>query len=76
MGKHDKITPDSYAEARIEELQKRLDFAEENNRKLTGELAKYGKLLAKHDDEAMRVIRAKDERIAKLEATIVRLAVQ
>ena len=76
MGKHDKTTADSFTEARLQELESRLAFAEENNKKLQDEIAKYSKLLAKHDDEAMRIIKAKDSRIAKLEATIVRLAVQ
>ena len=76
MGKHDKTTADSYLEARLQELESRLAFAEENNKKLQDEIAKYSKLLAKHDDEAMRIIKAKDQRITKLEATIVRLAVQ
>ena len=74
MAKHEKKT-DSFTEARLEELENRLAFAEENNKKLQGEIAKYSKLLAKHDDEAMRIIKLKDARIAKLEATIVRLAV-
>ena len=73
MGKHDKT--DNYESARIEELEARLKFAEENNKKLQDEIAKYSKLLAKHDDEAMRILKVKDARIAKLEATIVRLAV-
>lgn len=73
MAKHDKT--DNYESARIEELEARLKFAEENNKKLQDEIAKYSKLLAKHDDEAMRMLKVKDARIAKLEATIVRLAV-
>ena len=74
MGKHDRS--DDYETARREELEGRLAFSEENNRKLQEEIRKYTKLLAKHDDEAMRIIKAKDAYIAQLEATIVRLAVK
>ena len=71
MGKHDKSG--NYEAARIEELEARLKFAEDTNSKLKEEIANYSRLLAKHDDEAMRIIKAKDSRIAKLEAKVVKL---
>lgn len=74
MGKHDKAY--GYEAARVEELERRLKFAEENNRKLMGEVAAYQKYLANSKMRIERVMAEKDAKIAKLEATIVRLAVK
>ena len=74
MGKHDK--PEGYEAARIEELEKRLAFAEETCRQLRETVARCNKWVKEVEDAAERAVAARDARIAKLEATIVRLAVK
>lgn len=74
MGKHDKAY--GYETACVEELERRLKFVEENNRKLMGEVAAYQKYLADSKMRIERVMAEKDAKITKLEATIVRLAVK
>lgn len=74
MGKHDKS--DDYETARIEELEARLKFAEEAADDLRKQVAKYNRWMSEIEAAAAEKIAEKDARIAKLEATIVRLAVQ
>lgn len=73
MGKHDKS--DDYETARIEELEARLKFAEEAADDLRKQVAKYNRWMSEIEAAAAEKIAEKDARIAKLEATIIRLAV-
>lgn len=73
MGKHDKSG--DYEAARIEELEARLKFAEEAADDLRKQVAKYNRWMSEIEAAAAEKIAEKDARIAKLEATIVRLAV-
>ena len=73
MGKHDKS--DDYETARIEELEARLKFAEEAADDLRKQVAKYNRWMSEIEAAAAEKIAEKDDRIAKLEATIIRLAV-
>lgn len=74
MGKHDR--PSDYETARIEELEKRIAFAEENCRQLRETVARCNKWVKELEAAAEREVAVRDARIAKLEATIVRLAVR
>ena len=73
MGKHDKSG--DYETARIEELEARLKFAEEAADDLRKQVAKYNRWMSEIEAAAAEKIAEKDARIAKLEATIIRLAV-
>lgn len=73
MGKHDKSG--DYEAARIEELEARLKFAEEAADDLRKQVAKYNRWMSEIEAAAAEKIAEKDARIAKLEATIIRLAV-
>ena len=73
MGKHDKS--DDYETARIEELEARLKFAEEAADDLRKQVAKYNRWMSEIEAAAAEKIAEKDARIAKLEETIIRLAV-
>ena len=82
MGKHDKTTPDSYVESRIERLEKQLEekdkqlaFDAETIKQLQTEVSKYNRWMSEIEAAAAEKIAEKDARIAKLEATIIRLAV-
>ena len=83
MGKHDKTTPDSYAESRIERLEKQLEekdkqlaFDAETIKQLQTEVSKYNRWMSEIEASAQDRIDEQKAYIAKLEATIVRMAVR
>ncbi|MBQ2527883.1 MAG: hypothetical protein II544_03935 [Spirochaetales bacterium] len=79
MAKHDKTivaSTEEFYQNKIKDLEKRLAFASETIDKLQEENAKYGKLWRDSAQAAVDKLNEKDARIAKLEATIVRLAVR
>lgn len=79
MAKHDKTivaSTEEFYQNKIKDLEKRLAFASETIDKLQEENAKYGKLWRDSAQAAVDKLNEKDVRIAKLEATIVRLAVR
>ena len=73
MGKHDK--PDNFEAARIEELESRLAFSEETNRKLREALGRANRWMSEVEAAANDKVAALQEENAKLKETIVRLAV-
>ena len=76
MGKHDmKENTNEFYEARLKELENRLAFAAENNAKLVAEVNKYNKWMSEMEANFKEQMAEKDVRIAKLEATVVELAV-
>lgn len=75
MGKHDKVTADSFTEARIQELENRLAFAEESCRQLRETVARCNKWVKEVETAAFEKVSALEEENAKLKETIVRLAV-
>lgn len=78
MGKHDKVIAQSseeFYQNKIKDLEKRLAFAEENCEKLRTEVSKYNRWISEVQAAAEDRITEQKARIAKLEATIVRLAV-
>ena len=74
MGKHDKSG--DYEVARIEELESRLQFAEENVKRLTAEVNKYNKWMSEIEAAAEDKIAEKDARIAQLEKAVDYLKVE
>lgn len=76
MGKHDKATADSYLEARIEELEKRLEFANETVNRLQAEIKKYNKWMYEIQERAQDEANALRAEIAKRDEAILRLVVQ
>lgn len=74
MGKHDKSG--DYEVARIEELESRLQFAEENVKRLTAEVNKYNKWMSEIEAAAEDKIAEKDARIAQLEKAVLRAALR
>lgn len=76
MGKHDKHiekSSEEFLQNRIEDLEKRLAFANETNSKLKAELSKYNKWMSEIEAAAQDRLAEKDAHIAQLEAKIVKL---
>ena len=79
MGKHDMrmaTTSEEYLQNKVRELEKKLKFEQESNAKLRAEVNKYNRWISEVQAAAEDRITEQKARIAKLEATIVRLAVR
>ena len=74
MAKHDKSG--DYEVARIEELESRLQFAEENVKRLTAEVGKYNRWMSEIEAAAEDKIAEKDARIAQLEKAVLKAALR
>lgn len=76
MGKHDIRTltsSEEHLQNRIKDLEKRIAFAEDTNKKLRTEVAKYNKWISEIEAAAQDRLAEKDAHIAQLEAKIVKL---
>lgn len=76
MGKHDMRTltsSEEHLENRIKELEKKLVFANETIKKLQEQCGRMSKWASEIEANAKDRLAEKDERIAELEAKIVRL---
>ena len=65
-----------YEVARIEELESRLQFAEENVKRLTAEVGKYNRWMSEIEAAAEDKIAEKDARIAQLEKAVLKAALR
>lgn len=73
-GKHDKS--DDYETARIEELENRLEFANETINRLQAELKKYNRWMSELQANAQDEANALRDEIDKRNEAIIRLVVQ
>lgn len=82
MGKHDKtgaseivaaVSPEEYYEARIKELESRLNLSEETNHKLTEEIVQYREAVNTVAENAKKAIERLKEENARLKAKVVKL---
>lgn len=82
MGKHDKvyasgtvaaIPPEEYYEARIKELEGRLNYSEETNLKLTEEIVQYREAVNKVAENAKKAIEKLKDENERLKAKVVKL---
>ena len=83
MGKHDKTTPDSYAESRIERLEKQLEekdkqiaFDAETIKQLQTEVSKYNRWMSELQANAQDEANALRAEIDRRDEAIIRLVVQ
>lgn len=76
MGKHDIRTltsSEEHMQNRIKELEKRLQFEQENNAKLKAELNKYNRWVSEIQANAQDKLDEKDAKIAILQGKVLKL---
>lgn len=76
MGKHDKViekSSEQFMENRIDDLKKRLAFAEESNSKLRAEVNKYNKWMSEIEAAAKDRITELEEENTMLREKIAKL---
>ena len=83
MGKHDKITPDSYAESRIERLERQLEekdkqiaFDADVIEQLRKEVSKYNRWMSELQANAQDEANALRAEIDRRNEAIIRLVVR
>ena len=83
MGKHDKITPDSYAESRIERLERQLEekdkqiaFDADVIEQLRKEVSKYNRWMSELQASAQDEANALRAEIDRRNEAIIRLVVR
>ena len=76
MGKHDIRTltsSEEHMQNRINELEKRLKFEQENNAKLKAEINKYNRWVSEIQANAQDKLDEKDAKIAILQGKVLKL---